>query len=188
MLVTRPYRRELAVAYAAKYAFSQNPLFGNFAGIGGNCTNFVSQCIYAGSCKMNYTKTFGWYYISLDERSPSWTGVEFFYNFITTNSGVGPFGRVVGKDEVEIGDAVQLAKADGDFYHTLLVVGFDGEEILIAAQTNDAFGKPLSEYEYDMARFIKIDGVRVDGSPDGDCFLSVYDGVAIIRGGGAQEN
>ena len=184
MLVVRPYRRERAVSYAAKYAFSQNPLFGNFAGIGGNCTNFVSQCIYAGSCKMNYTKTFGWYFISLDERAPSWTGVEYFYNFMTTNGGVGPFGRAATSDELEIGDVIQLAKADGDFYHTLLVVGFDGEDILIAAQTNDAYGKPLSEYEYDIARFIKIEGVRFEGVPDEDCFEAVYNGVAIIRGGG----
>ena len=182
MLVTMEYRRERAVAYAARCAFSQNPIFASFAGIGGNCTNFVSQCIYAGSCKMNYTKTFGWYFISLDERSPSWTGVEYFYNFMTTNAGVGPFGREVGADEVEIGDAVQLAKEDGDFYHTLLVVGFDGEEILVAAQTNDAYGKPLSEYEYSIARFIKIDGVRFEAMPSDDCFLSVYDGVAIIAG------
>lgn len=182
MLVTRPYRREWAVAYAAKYAFSQNELFGNFAGIGGNCTNFVSQCIYAGSCKMNYTKTFGWYFISLEERSPSWTGVEYFYNFLTTNGGVGPFGREVLSDETEIGDVVQLAKSDGDFYHTLIIVGFDGDDILIAAQTNDAFGKPLSEYEYDIARFIKIDGVRFEGMPAEDCFESVYNGIAIIPG------
>lgn len=187
MLVTRPYRRELAVAYAAKYAFSQNPLFGNFAGIGGNCTNFVSQCIYAGSCKMNYTKTFGWYYISLDERSPSWTGVEYFYNFMTTNGGVGPYGRAVSADETEIGDVVQLAKADGDFYHTLIIVGFDGEEILVAAQTNDAYGKPLSEYEYDISRFLKIDGVRFGAIPDEDCFESVYNGIAIIKGGGGDK-
>ena len=83
MLVTRPYEREKALAYAERYAFSQNEIFGDFRGIGGNCTNFVSQCVYAGSCKMNYTKTFGWYYISLDDRAPSWTGVEYFYNFIS---------------------------------------------------------------------------------------------------------
>ena len=83
MLVTKPYIRENAVTYARKYAFSQNPLFSSFAGIGGNCTNFVSQAIYAGSCEMNYTPTFGWYYISLNERSPSWTGVDYFFNFIT---------------------------------------------------------------------------------------------------------
>ena len=110
MLAIKPYQRENAVAYARKYAFSQNPLFGNFAGIGGNCTNFVSQSIYAGGCQMNYTPTFGWYYISLDDRSPSWTGVEFFYNFIIENAGVGPFGRVATSDELEIGDVIQLGR------------------------------------------------------------------------------
>ena len=82
MLVIKPYNRENALAYARKYAFSQNSYFANLAGIGGNCTNFVSQSIYAGSCEMNYKPTFGWYFISLDDRSPSWTGVEYFYNFM----------------------------------------------------------------------------------------------------------
>ena len=108
MLVTKPYFRERAVTYARKYAFGQNPIFGNFRGIGGNCTNFVSQCIYAGSCVMNYTPTFGWYYVSLEDRSPSWTGVEFFRNFMVENTDVGPFGREVGQDEIEIGDVIQL--------------------------------------------------------------------------------
>ena len=186
MLVIKPYRRDRAVEYARRYAFSQNPLFADFEEIGGNCTNFVSQCVYAGSCKMNYTKTFGWYYISLNERSPSWSGVEFFYNFITSNAGVGPFGREATSDEVEIGDVIQLAKADGNFYHTLLIVGFDGEEILVSAQSVDAFMRPLSEYEYDISRFIKIEGVRTQAIPTEDCFESVYNGLAIITGEGVS--
>ena len=186
MLVIKPYRRDRAVEYARRYAFSQNPLFADFEEIGGNCTNFVSQCVYAGSCKMNYTKTFGWYYISLNERSPSWAGVEYFYNFITSNAGVGPFGREATSDEVEIGDVIQLAKADGNFYHTLIIVGFDGEEILVSAQSVDAFMRPLSEYEYDISRFIKIEGVRTQAIPTEDCFESVYNGVAIITGEGVS--
>ena len=51
MLATKPYIRENAVAYARKFAFSQNKYFASFAGIGGNCTNFVSQCIYAGGLR-----------------------------------------------------------------------------------------------------------------------------------------
>ena len=126
MLVIKPYIRTNAVKYAKKFAFAQNPLFENFAGIGGNCTNFVSQAIYAGSCQMNYTKTFGWYFISLNERSPSWTGVEYFYDFITKNQGIGPYGRDARLDELEIGDVIQLANNDVGYYHTLLVVGFSG--------------------------------------------------------------
>ena len=177
MLVTKPYIRENAVAYARKFAFSQNSLFGNFAGIGGNCTNFVSQCIYAGSCEMNYRPTFGWYYISLDDRSPTWTGVDFFNNFIIENADVGPFGRVANSDELEIGDVVQLARDEEGYYHSLLVVGFDGEDILVAAQTDNAYARPLSTYDYDYSRFIKILGVRME-SPDttDSCFERIMNG------------
>lgn len=170
MLVQKPYIRENAVAYARKYAFAQNPLFSNFAGIGGNCTNFVSQAIYAGSCEMNYTPTFGWYYISLNERSPSWTGVDFFYNFMTGNEGVGPFGREASLDELEIGDVIQLARNGEGYYHTLLVVGFDGEDTLVAAQTDNAYGRPLSTYTNDYARYIKILGVRFEMADNYSCF------------------
>lgn len=180
MLVTKPYLRERAVIYAKKYAFGQNPIFGNFRGIGGNCTNFVSQAIYAGSCVMNYTPTFGWYYVSLDDRSPSWTGVEYFYNFMTENSDVGPFGKEATPDEIEIGDVIQLGNNRDGFYHTLLVVGFEGEDPLVAAQTDDAYARPLSTYSYDFSRFIKILGVRIDADIKDDCFQSVLNGIAIV--------
>ena len=176
MLVTKPYNRENAVAYARKYAFAQNSRFGNFAGIGGNCTNFVSQCIYAGGCQMNYKPTFGWYYISLDDRSPSWTGVEFFYNFITENADVGPFGRVITADELEIGDVIQLGRNEEGYYHTLIVVGFDGEDPLIAAQTDNAYARPLSTYDYDYSRFIKILGIRFENPETNDCFERLMQG------------
>ena len=182
MLVTKPYLRERAVTYARKYAFGQNPVFGNFRGIGGNCTNFVSQSIYAGSCVMNYTPTFGWYYISLDDRSPSWTGVQFFYNFMIGNNGIGPYGKEATLDEVEIGDVIQLGNNQDGFYHTLLIVGFEGEDPLVAAQTDDAFARPLSTYTYDFSRFIKILGVRFESEVTDDCLDSVLNGIAIIPG------
>ena len=170
MLATKPYIRENAIAYARKFAFSQNKYFANFAGIGGNCTNFVSQCIYAGGCVMNYTPTFGWYFISLEDRSPSWSGVEYFYNFITENADVGPYGRVANRDELEIGDVIQLARDSEGYYHTLLVVGFDGEDVLVAAQTDNAYARPLSTYDYDYSRYIKILGIRFESAEGYDCF------------------
>ncbi len=179
MLVVKPYLRERAVAYARKYAFSQNPLFSNFRGIGGNCTNFVSQAIYAAGCVMNYTPTFGWYYISLDDRSPSWTGVDYFYDFIVGNEDVGPFGRDATIDELELGDVIQLARDADGFYHTLLVVGFDGDDTLVAAQTDDAYARPLSTYTYDYARYIKILGIRIEIADQPDCYDRVLAGEAV---------
>ena len=187
MLVTRPYRREAAVEYARTWAFSQNPLFGDFRDLGGNCTNFVSQCLFAGTCRMNYLPVFGWYYISLNERSPSWTGVAYFYNFLVGNTGEGPFGRDATLAELELGDVIQLAREGEGFYHTLLVVGFEGEDPLVAAQTDDAYGRPLSTYTYDFARYIKILGVRQRIPSSTDCARGVTDGSSLTGDAPPQE-
>ncbi|MDE5667595.1 MAG: amidase domain-containing protein, partial [Clostridia bacterium] len=76
------YDRQAAYEYAKKWAFSRNPAFYDFSKIGGDCTNFASQCIYAGAKIMNFTPTFGWFYRSANDRTPSWTGVQFLYNFL----------------------------------------------------------------------------------------------------------
>ena len=61
----KEYNRENAVKYAEKWAYSRNPRYYNFDSIGGDCTSFVSQCVFAGSNTMNYTKNTGWYYNSI---------------------------------------------------------------------------------------------------------------------------
>ena len=182
MLITKPYQRERAVEYATKWAFDRNPLFADYTGIGGNCTNFVSQAVYAGSCTMNFTPVYGWYYLSDRERTASWTGVEFFYNFIVGNRGVGPYGREVEIDQLLVGDVIQLGREVDGYYHTLLVVGFEKGETLVAAQSDDAFGRSLGSYSYDFARYLHIEGVR-QLVPSGDCFESVLSGTAIIPDG-----
>lgn len=109
---------------------------------------------------MNFTPVFGWFYKTANDRTASWTGVEYLYNFLTTNEGIGPFAKEVPTEELEIGDIVQLGRETGDFYHSPVVVGFSGGRILVAAHSNDAFGKPLSSYIYERVRGIHILGVR----------------------------
>lgn len=181
MLVNKEYDRDRAVTYARRWALSRNPLYLDYAGIGGNCTNFVSQSLYAGSCTMNYTPTFGWYYLSPGERTASWTGVNYFYNFLTGNRSVGPYGREVSREELLPGDVIQLGRNAGGYYHSLLVLsrGEDGE-IYIAAQSEDSLDRPLSSYTYDFARYLHVDGVRVDIPDTGDCFEGLLAGTAIL--------
>ncbi len=154
------YDRQLVYEYAKKWAFKRNPKFYDFSKIGGDCTNFASQCIFAGAKIMNYTPVLGWFYNSANDRTASWTGVEYLYNFLTTNSGVGPFAKVVPLAELEVGDIVQLGTATGDFYHSPVVVGFSRGQILVAAHSYDAFNKPLSSYNFAQARGLHILGVR----------------------------
>ena len=55
------YDRERAVEYAKKWALGRNPEYYDYSDIGGNCTAFASQCVYAGCGIMNYTPDYGWY-------------------------------------------------------------------------------------------------------------------------------
>lgn len=162
-MAIKEYDRRAAVAYARRWAFSRNPKFYDFSNLGGDCTNFASQCVYAGSGVMNYTPVFGWYYINADNRTASWTGVEYFYNFLTGNKeGVGPFAEEVGANEIEVGDIIQLGRANGDFYHSPVVVGFSGGQLLIAAHTYDALNRPINSYRFERIRYIHILGVRTE--------------------------
>ena len=88
------YNRFAAVNYAHRWAYGRNPMFYDYENIGGDCTNFASQCILAGGGVMNYTPTWGWYYINANEKAPAWTGVEYLYRFLVRkNSSIGPVGR-----------------------------------------------------------------------------------------------
>jgi len=179
MLAVREYNMERAYLYAERWAFDRNPLFANFSGIGGDCTNFISQCVYAGSCQMNGTPVYGWYYMDSENRTASWTGVEFFYNFMTTNQGVGPFMREVGAGDLDVGDVIQLGRPDGSFYHTLLVTGSEEGMYLVAAHSDDSFNRRLDTYRYGRIRFLRVEGVRVE-IPDGDaCFYGLINGIRI---------
>jgi len=152
---TKIYEVDKAVKYAKKWAYGRNPLYYNFDSLGGDCTNFVSQCIYAGCETMNFQPN-GWYYTSLNNRSPAWTGVEFLYNFLINNKGEGPTGTIVNKENVSLGDIVQLGNSTNNFYHTCLVTGLYFDNILLTCHTNDFFNRPLSTYVYEKVRFIHI--------------------------------
>lgn len=153
-----PYDRNAGVAYAEKWALKRNPAYYNFDKIGGDCTNFISQCLYAGAKRMNYTPTFGWYYNSASSRSPSWTGVLFLHRFLKTNLSTGPHAIPSQQDRMEPGDIIQLQNAAGTIYHSLFVLTA-GENILIAAHDDDSLYRPLSTYTYANAIFLKITGV-----------------------------
>ena len=158
-MLEKPYDRAAAVAYARQWALSRNPRFYDFEDIGGDCTNFASQCIFAGAGVMNYTPVTGWYYITANDRTASWTGVEYLYDFLIANDSVGPYAVEVPEREAMPGDIVQLGTTDGHFYHSPVIIA-TRPQILVAAHTYDALDRPLDTYVYARARFLHIVGVR----------------------------
>ena len=164
MIINVPYDRIKATEYALKWAYLRNPDFYNFNDLGGDCTNFASQCLFAGSGVMNYPS---WYYYNLNDRSPSWTGVEFLYDFLIKNKGIGPRGEECSAEEVKKGDLVQLDfTGDGRFSHTPVITDVSypvtPSGILVSAHTVDSKNRPLDSYSFKKARFIHIKNIGKD--------------------------
>ena len=157
------YDRDAAIAYAHQWAFGRNPAFYDYEEIGGDCTNFASQCLYAGVGVMDFTPTYGWYYIDANQKAPAWTGVPYFYRFITRpDPTVGPFGVETDLGQLKPGDFVQLRFQNEVFGHTPIIVAMGSpptlENTLIAAHSYNADYRPLSTYFFQEIRFLHILG------------------------------
>ena len=159
-----PYDRQAAVDYAHQWAYSRNPNYYDYEEIGGDCTNFASQCLYAGTGVMNFDPVYGWFYRDANDKAPAWTGVEFFFDFLTREElSLGPYGAEVRLRDLEPGDFVQLRFSSRDvFSHTPVVVQTEQpatlENTLVAAHSQDADYRPLSSYQFLELRFLHILG------------------------------
>lgn len=158
-----PYNRQKAVEYARRWALRRNPRYYNFTGLGGDCANFASQCLYAGAGIMNYRPLFGWYYNTLNDRTPSWSGVPYLYNFLTENRGAGPWAVQSDLAGMQPGDLIQIASYLPQYHHTLVVSQVASpptyESTLICCHSYDSLDRPLASYDITQIRFLHIVGV-----------------------------
>lgn len=117
---------------------------------------------------MNFTPTYGWYYISADDKAPAWTGVVYLHNFlIRPEPSPGPVCTVTQDLTLaEPGDVIQLIFKGDIFQHSPVVIANDGSGepsgIQIAAHSYDASCRPLSSYEYQQYRVLHILGYYTD--------------------------
>ncbi|PEA29973.1 amidase domain-containing protein, partial [Bacillus toyonensis] len=136
------YDPNAAVNYALTWALSRNSAYNDYSGGGGDCTNFVSQALYAGGMrpiiKDNLTidspmVTDGPYWfskkvdMSLRYRvSASWMNVEKFYDFWSQRANMvtktwSPMQVYYGSSP---GDVIQYQYAGGGTkWHSLMVTG-----------------------------------------------------------------
>ncbi|MCL2068743.1 MAG: amidase domain-containing protein [Oscillospiraceae bacterium] len=155
----RDYDRYSAVQYAKNWWNGRNPAYYNFDAVGGDCTNFVSQCLYAGSGVMNYTRDTGWYYNSPSDRAAAWSGVEYLHRFLTSNKSNGPYATERAVRLAQPGDIIQLSFDGARFSHSLLVSEIS-PQILVCTHSDDSCDRPFSTYMYRNARLLHIEGVR----------------------------
>ena len=116
--------------YAGKHYDTPNPNYYDFTNIGGDCSNFTSQVIRAGGAPFDNVGNERWYYYSLNNRTPSWTSVEYLYKYLINNTG---FGLEAIKSDIfnmEIGDVIQIdTNYDGTFNHSVIVVENDIDKV-----------------------------------------------------------
>ena len=115
---------------------------------------------------MNYTKDLGWYYINANNKAPAWTGVDYFYNFMTRpEESAGPAAATVSISQIMPGDVVQLSFNGSSWNHSPVVTALlrtpalHPGDVLIAAHSYDADNRPLSTYNYQAIRFLHFIGV-----------------------------
>lgn len=98
-----------AANYAYDHALDYNDAYQDFSNSGGDCTNFVSQCMHEGGglpehIGTAYSNTC-WYYTTKDNRSSSWTGVDELYDYIfgstsTINATLSDWNNVNMEDQI----------------------------------------------------------------------------------------
>lgn len=115
------YDREAAAAYAREWAGERNPQWGVYDGAGGNCMNYVSQCLYASGIPMDQSGDAQWYWYSDSSRAPAWTGVDSFRDYVMNNSGYGLCAQTdVPWNSGDIGDVILMSTA-GNYHHAVII-------------------------------------------------------------------
>ena len=180
MDVDHYYDRDSAVAYAMKWvgkteAIRNSDEWTTYDFYGGNCNNFVSQCIYAGGIPMDTSGDYIWKWYgdtpdstsAKEGRSPSWTGVGRFYDYCQNNEGYG-MSADVGKNlySGNKGDVIIMGSGV-DWSHVVLITNVVEDEkgnvvdYLINSNTSDRINYPLSAYGH-----IKLELIRIHGWDD----------------------
>lgn len=126
---TRPkgiYNRDKAVEYAKKYALAPNTKeWKNYESYGGDCTNFVSQCLFAGGIPFDHQGKYvtqKWYWYSDYYRTPSFTSADALKTYMLNKEKFGLVATLGDLHAMRIGDLVQL----GDLKkttHSMIIVG-----------------------------------------------------------------
>ena len=151
--------------YAKKYSKSYNENYHKFSS---DCTNFASQCVYAGGKRMDGVspkmipriggKTVSdskkWYYLNGKGRSnyictTSWvrcSGKNAFNNYWNSYR-VGTYKDLKNvRSSASVGDVIQIVLSDGTLKHSIIVTKKDkgDSEIYCSSHTSDYYNDSLA--------------------------------------------
>jgi len=128
--MSKKYDRNRAVQYALTYGNKPNPQYPYFkiyGEDGGDCTNFVSQCLKSGGIEMVYHDKAPWWFND-DKHTISWTSSHSLYWCLKVRYQEylnGPRGKVVNDlSSLTIGDLIFYRDMQDKIDHCVIVTTF----------------------------------------------------------------
>lgn len=135
------YDRQKAVEYAERWWNDYNPQFRNFDV---DCTNYISQCLWAGGAPMkrSYDRAQGWWY-RLENPvnwSYSWAVAHSLRWYLATSKSGLRATEVSSVDKLQPGDVICYDfNGDGRWQHNTIVVDKDSNGMpLVNAHTSNS--------------------------------------------------
>ncbi len=166
------YDREAAVAYARAHVDERSGEWHDYSGEGGNCQNFVSQCLLAGGIPMDTDgpERWKWYGEALSDTSEeagctlSWINVDYFYAYARDNRGSGLAAQTdAAFDSGQPGDLIMMGTPE-DWNHMVIISEVVKDEngrtidYMICSNTTDVQDFPASAYPSPCRSLIRILG------------------------------
>ncbi len=163
-----------AVEYAHLHAQERSQDWDDYGRYGGNCQNFVSQCLLAGGIPMDIRGNYiwKWYGTTPNEyntaagRSAAWSSVESFREYVVGNRG--GFGLVAEVDAPyfsgQEGDLLEMGPGGDVWKHTVIITGLVKDDrgntvdYLVDSNTADLRNYPAGAYSYTDLSLVRIAG------------------------------
>lgn len=155
------YYPRLAVNYAIKYALSYNNEYPNYKDAGGDCANFISQCLFAGGKSMvgnNPGNLDNWFCNSNNKWntkliSSTWRGARAFSKFWSKNAreykdfGIKYFNSFKTFNNIyryaSRGDIISFLDMNNIAYHTLIIVDYNNGDLICASHSYNSSNRSL---------------------------------------------
>lgn len=145
------YDYNAAVNYATTHYKNYNTNYPDWNSYGGDCANFISQCLHDGGKAMkgsagsssaaNFSNWFSYgNKADTSKVSSTWRGADAFRNYWQTNATSYKKFTSVNNDSWNygnMGDAVSLLNSNGRAYHTMIIVGSNKPDFTLAAHTSE---------------------------------------------------
>ncbi len=160
---SRAYSSYAAVAYARQYAMSRNYNYPDYTDAGGDCTNFVSQCLHAGGISMNGSSSgsgtidtvYSWYCINngngilnMFAVTTSWMRAADFYTYMQE---VGARYWILATSITQlhsncaVGDIVQLSDSiSRSPYHSVIITKKDSQTSYYCGHSSNRYDEPIT--------------------------------------------